>query len=142
MTIPSGPVPSFPKTKGLQSGIALQKISDMIGSGATDLVAKAGGTKAAATPVTATNVRVATVANAADSILLPLGYVGLEICIANAGNNSMQVFGNTNDTINDVVTATGVAQANGVTAIYRCLQTTGSVAAGTYVAQWYRVLSA
>lgn len=49
-----------------------------------------------------------------------------------AAANSMQVFGSGTDTINDVVTATGVAQAAGKGAWYV------DVAAG----KWYRSLGA
>lgn len=141
--IPHGPIPTFTVTKGLQYGLDLQKFSQMQGGGAPDLVAGVGGTKANAVLVQATNTRVKTVTNANDSILLPPGYIGLEVWLYNAdAANSMQVFGSNNDTINDVATATGVAQAHGVLAVYRCMQTTGSSSAGTFVAQWYRNLSA
>jgi hypothetical protein len=47
----------------------------------------------------------------------------------------MQVYGSGTDTINGVVTATGVAQAAGKTGIY-VATTTGAAAA------WFRLLSA
>ena len=136
MTIPSGPVPSFTPTKGLQSGSALQKLAGLIGSCQNNITALAGGLKLGATPITAVKARVATVVTAADSVLLPPGYPGLEITILNAAGNSVQVFGAGNDTINAVATGAGVAQAGGVSAIYTCYD----VVAGVGI--WGRVLSA
>ena len=136
MTIPSGPVPSFTPTKGLQSGASLQKLAGLIGSCQNSIVAHASGTKALATPITAVKAQIATCASGADSVLLPPGYPGLEITIFNNGAASAQVFGSGNDTINAVATATGVAQANGVSAIYTCYD----VVAGVGI--WGRVLSA
>lgn len=136
MAIPSGPVPSFTPTTGLQSGAALQKLAGLVGSSVNGLTALAAGTKAGATPITAAKARVAVSAGAADSVLLPPGYPGLEITIYNAGASSIQVFGAGSDTINAVATETGVTQNNGVSAIYTCYD----VVAG--VGLWGRVLSA
>lgn len=77
-----------------------------------------------------------TVANAGDVVALPLGYVGLEVLIANPAGQSVTVFGSGIDTINNVATATGVAQAASTNAIYKCV----AVVAG--VGKWYRVLTA
>lgn len=137
MALPSGPVPSFQKGSRLLNGSDVQKLSDLIGSCQTNVTAKAGGTKAAATQITAANVEISVCATGGDSVILPLGYAGLKVFIANAGAASCQVFGKGTDTINGVATATGVAQANGLSAIYVCIDVT---AAG--VGQWYRVLSA
>lgn len=134
--LPSGPIPSFTPTIGLQSGAALQKLAQLIGSTQNNITAQADGTKANATQITAAKARVTTVAGAGDSVKLPPGYPGLEVTLFNAGANSMQVFGSGNDTINDVATATGVAQANGLSAIYTCYD----VVAGVGI--WGRVLSA
>lgn len=130
--IPSGPIPTFERGRQLVDGDKLQKFSDLLGSSQAPVVAHAGGTKAAAFPITSTNVEVGTVATAADSILLPPSYPGLTIRIVNSGAASMQVFGSGTDTINEVATGTGVAQASGVSAIYFC-PTAG---------KWYRILSA
>ncbi len=136
MSVPSGPVPQFLETKGLHSGSALNKLSNMLGSGGNSITAFAGGGKANATPVTGTNQEVGVVTTTSDSVLLPLGYVGLRIFLANAGAQTMQVFGKGNDVINNVATATGVSQAAASIAIYQCLK----VSAG--VGYWYRILSA
>lgn len=138
MTIPSSPVPSFVPTKGLQDGVQLQKMADQLYDSASGITAQADTTKANATRLTAVHNLVETVAGAADSVLLPKGYVGLEITIANDGANSCQVFGNGSDTINDVATETGVAQGNGLTALYRCY----AYDRATDVARWFRILSA
>ena len=134
--LPSGPIPSFPNTTGLQNGANLNKLSQLIGSYQPDVVARAGGTKAAATQITAAAVEVATCATNDDSVILPPGYPGLEVAIWNRGAATLRVFGSGTDTINAVATATGVTQATGVSAIYKCV----NVAAG--VGEWMRVLSA
>lgn len=101
---------------------------------ATDAItAHAGGGQASATALTSTINRVSTVATAADSVKLPASAAGLYVMLVNgAATNSMQVFGSGTDTINDVATGTGVAQAAGVSAIYFC----------PVAGKWYRVLSA
>lgn len=130
--IPSGPIPRFPNGRQLLNGSDVDKLALMIGSSGSAVIARAGGGKALATPIVNTNVEVGTVATAADSILLPPAYAGLRVFIANSGVASMQVFGAGTDTINGVATGTGVAQANGVSAIYFC----------TGPGEWFRVLSA
>lgn len=102
-------------------------------SAADGLTAYAGGGQANALQLTKGVNRISTVATAADSVKLPASVPGRIVWITNgAASNSMQVFGAGTDTINDVATATGVAQAAGKTAAYVC-----SVAG-----KWYRDLSA
>ncbi len=84
----------------------------------TGLTALAGGAKAGATPLTGMFNQVATVATAADSVLLPAAVDGRDITVRNDGANACQVFAPT-ETINGVATATGVAQAAGTTVVYR-----------------------
>lgn len=134
--LPSGPVPTFPRGKALQDGDALNKLALLIGSTQNNIVAKAGGTKAAATQLTAAFCHVTTCATNADSVKLPPGYPGLEVIIANSGAADLQVFGSGLDTINGVATATGVTQADPLTALYKCVD----VVAG--VGKWFRILSA
>lgn len=136
--IPSTPVPSFIPGKGLQDGGDLQKMASQMYDTQGDIVARAGGGKANATRITSPNALVTTAASGNDSVLLPPGYIGLQVFLANAGAQSIQVFGANSDTINGVATGTGVAQAAGLSAIYRCLAYDPT----TKVASWYRVLSA
>lgn len=97
------------------------------------LTATSSGTQSNALLLTAGINRILTVAAAADSVKLLPAVAGLtQVVINDAASNSMQVFGSGTDTINDVATATGVAQAAGKTATYYC-----SVAG-----KWYRLLSA
>lgn len=97
------------------------------------LTAHAGGGQASALLLTAAINRVSTVANANDSVKLPPSTAGASITVINgAASNSMQVFGTSPDTVNDVATGTGVAQAAGKTAIYSC----------PVAGKWYRLLSA
>jgi len=136
MTIPSGPVPSFPVTIGLQAGRDIDKLAKLVGSAVGPITAQADGTKANATPITGVKCYVGTSAGAADSVILPPGYPGLEITIFNGGASSIQVFGSGVDTINGVATETGVTQNNAVSAVYTCY----AVVAGVGI--WGRVLSA
>lgn len=103
---------------------------------ATDgITAVASGGQTNATLLTSTYNNVTVVATAADSVKLPLGAAGMSVYIRNSAANSLQVFGSGTDTINAVATATGVAQATTVSALYFC---TSSAPA----AKWFRVLSA
>lgn len=90
------------------------------GSAQTALTAHAGGGQASALQLSAQFNRVSTVATAADSVALPVSSAGMWVAIANDGASSMQVFGVTPDTINNVATATGVALPAGHAAIYFC----------------------
>lgn len=138
MTVPSSPVPSFTPTVGLQSGSDLQKMASQLYDTAADLVAHAGGGKTNALRLNAVHNHIATVASAADSVILPAGYVGLEISIANFGANAAQVFGSGSDTIDDVATATGVSQANNTVTKYRCYKRNPT----TGIAAWYALQGA
>ncbi|MFG1399843.1 hypothetical protein [Roseixanthobacter pseudopolyaromaticivorans] len=102
-------------------------------SAKTGITAYAGGGQTNATQLTASINHVTVVASAADSVKLPKSAPGA-ICIVTNGDSadSMQVFGYGTDTINDVATATGVAQAAGKTAVYVC----------PVAGKWYRALSA
>jgi hypothetical protein len=108
---------------------------DCLQSAAGGLTALAGGGKAGATPLTATLNHVATVATAADSVLLPPGEIGMWLFVRNSAAAAMQVFGAGSDTINGVATGTGVSQAATTGAIYFC---TAKTSAG--VASWFRIL--
>ena len=85
-----------------------------------NIVAKAGGGQANAFNLTAEMNRVTTVATAADSVKLPPAQPGLGLLLVNHGANSMQVFGQAGDTINDVASATGVPQMQNSTVFYFC----------------------
>lgn len=100
------------------------------------LTALAGGGQTGATALPSVINSVDTVASGNDSVALPLAVAGQVIFVANnAAANSMQVFGSGTDTINNVATATGVAQAAAKGAVYMC---TKSAPAG----KWFRVLTA
>ena len=101
-------------------------------SAADAITAFAGGGQTNATALPASFNRVATVATANDSVKLPASVAGRSVYVVNGSANSMQVFGAGTDTINDVATATGVAQAAGKSATYFC----------PVAGKWYRVLSA
>lgn len=100
------------------------------------ITAAAGGTQAGALALSTSKAvhRVTIVGSANDSVKLPLatGSGATHFIMNSAAANSLQVFGSGTDTINDVATATGVAQAAGKGAWYV------DVAAG----KWYRSLGA
>jgi hypothetical protein len=89
---------------------------------ASGLTAHAGGGQASALQLTGSGASIGTVGTAADSVKLPIAKAGKVFFLANdAAAHSMQVFGKGTDTINNVATATGVAQAAGVSALYFCV---------------------
>jgi hypothetical protein len=87
------------------------------------ITAKAGGTQATATQLTAELNKITTVVSAADAVKLPASAPGLTILIVNKGANPMQVFGTSPDLIDDVATATGVSQMPGSVVLYTCYAT-------------------
>lgn len=99
------------------------------------IVAHAGGGQGAATPLTSMVNRVATVATAADSVVLPATVANVSIgpiTVANAGANSLNVFPAAGDQINAGGANAAFAVAAGKTATFY------STGAG----QWHAVLSA
>ena len=97
------------------------------------IVAFAGGGQANATPITAMNGRVTTVATAADSVKLMPSALGLIVYVTNASaTNSMNVFPALGDTINALAVNTAFAVAAGKTCGFICY-TAG---------QWHTLLSA
>ncbi len=84
------------------------------------LTAQADGTKANATVLDYGISGIATVAGAADSVLLPPALPGSVCYVVNKVATAIQVFGQGTDTIQGVATATGNVQAASKTAIYTC----------------------
>lgn len=125
-------LPRFLQGFRMVDGTDLNDLADWLTSTQSGVTARAGGGQTNATRLTASQIVVATVASAADSVRLPAAQRGAIVFMRNNGANSMQVFGLGTDTINDVATTTGVAQANGVSAIYFC----------PVAGKWYRILSA
>lgn len=93
------------------------------------LVAHAGGTQAAALALSNTKNyhRISVCATAGDSVALPAATIGQAHFVRNDGVASCQVFGTTPDTINGVVTTTGVALPAGAGRWFVC----------TTTAKWY-----
>ncbi len=101
----------------------------------TALTAHAGGSQAAALALSPDVFvhQVNTVGSSADSVRLPVSIAGQSHwVINNAATNSMQVFGAGTDTINNIATATGVAQSAGLGALYYC----------PVAGKWFRLLGA
>lgn len=86
----------------------------------TAVTALAGGGRTGAPILQYANNIVSTVATAADSVQLPIGYPGAICVVRNTGANAMQVFAQGSDTINATAGSTGVSQAVGG-ALYWCL---------------------
>lgn len=78
------------------------------------VTATAGGTRAAAFPVTASITNVTTVATAADSLVLPVASANLgeTFTIYNNGANNLTLYANGSDTINGTAGATGISIPN------------------------------
>lgn len=82
-------------------------------SSADFIKATAGGGQAHAYQLTSEVNRISTVATAGDSVKLPPAKPGRVIKVINSGANSMQVFGQFSDTINDLAANLGVSQIPG-----------------------------
>jgi hypothetical protein len=134
LTIDSAQLATFAGNVGLPNVTAtgLFKLSGI----ETGLTAHAGGTQAAALALSTTKSihNVTTVGTAADSVALPLatGSGAVHWVKNSAAANSLQLFGSGTDTIDGVLTTTGVAIAAGKSRI--CLD----FAAGT----WLSILGA
>src|SRR5258708_6664777 len=90
-------------------------------SQANALTATASGTQATSAVVNAQINRFTHVASPKDGCKLPPSVPGMTIFITNShASNSIQVFGTSPDTINDVATATGVTQMAGSALAYTC----------------------
>lgn len=91
-----------------------------------NVTAHAGGGQASATQLTAPLCRVTVAASAADSVKLPVTFnkvgTGQQVTIVNDTGNSIQVFGQSGDSINFAASATGVPQASSTTKTYYSLE--------------------
>lgn len=103
-----------------ESANEIFKVGFLQESSLDSITAFAGGGQTNATLLSNELNRVGTVATTGDSIKLPPSAPGLTIIVANHGANPMQVYGSGTDTIDDVVTATGVPQMQGSVCIYTC----------------------
>jgi hypothetical protein len=138
--LPAGSVATITRTSPtafwVQFGAAAAGSTTVILGGSTDgVTAAAGGGQANATQLTGVMANVTTVASAADSVKLPLAQAGMVFMLNNATGTSMQVFGAGTDTIAGIASATGAAQASGMSVVYFA---TTSAPAG----KWFRVRGA
>lgn len=80
-------------------------------------------TQAGATPIstTSTLVRVTTVANSGDAIILPPAYPGDEFKITNQGANPLQIYASGSDNIDGTAGSTGVSLTNGKGVLLFCV---------------------
>lgn len=85
------------------------------------ITARAGGTKALATPLIAGVNRITVCATNADSVLLPQALKGAQCVVINDGAANAQVFGQGTDTIDAVATATGVVLSAAKRDIFYCV---------------------
>jgi hypothetical protein len=92
----------------------------VVGSVATSITAHAGGTKAAATVLTAMHNNITVCATTDDSVLLPAALAGRMVSVFNNGAAAARVFGAGTDTIDGVATATGVPLTNAKRAVFIC----------------------
>lgn len=91
------------------------------GATAANITALSGGGQTNATALSYGLNQVATVAAAADSVLLPPAVPGEMVIVVNDGAAAMQVFGTNADTINGVAAATGVSQPQNSIVEYSCV---------------------
>lgn len=88
------------------------------------ITAKAGGVQATAVLLTSSINQVSVCATAADAVVLPQAPLSAEITVINDGVAALQVFGSlaSADTINSVVTGTGVSVPAAKRATFTCYQ--------------------
>lgn len=119
LPVNSGDIAIFNGTSGQIATSGFNIASGLLAEPALDaLTAHAGGGQTSALALTKEVNRITTVTTAADSVKLPVSVAGMSIIIINSGANSMQVFGAGTDTINNVATATGVAQMANSSVLY------------------------
>lgn len=101
----------------------------MTGSCEDAITASAGGTKALAYQLFATINRISVCATTNDSVMLPKQpFIGQVVQVINDGAQTAAIYGNGTDTIDGVVTATGVT----MTAANRAFFTCTGFSAGAY----------
>lgn len=116
-------VPGFRVVSG---GSLMRAFAKMFQGGldrATGIVAKAGGTKAAAVPLVNSLNLVATCATLNDSVLMPKAIAGSVVFITNNGAQTLAIYGQGTDTIDGAATATADTLAAGKTACWVCYAT-------------------
>lgn len=96
-------------------------IPGSFGAVTANVTANSGGGQANATALGYGLNQVATVAAAADSVLLPAAVPGETVTVVNDGALPTQVFGTNADTINGVAAATGISQPALSTVVYSCV---------------------
>lgn len=118
--LPVLPFGIFTQSKQLVSGLAMNRIHDLLSWFQGGVVALAGGGRAGSPVLDGAFVEIATVASGSDSVQLPIAKAGLRVCVTNSGANTAQVFGNGTDTIQGTAGSTGVTLAAAATAMYVC----------------------
>jgi len=114
------PTTTYPSGRTIQYnlGTGMHDLTGILnGNGwtAASITAHAGGTRAAATPITTQQTLIAVCATTADSCMLPPAMGGQTLLVTNGGAASSQLFANAagSDTINGVAAGTGIALAAG-----------------------------
>lgn len=121
MGLPKLSLQRYTSSRQLVQGSDMNALNDLLASFLGGIVALAGGTRVAATPVlNAANCEITTCATAADSAVLPKAKVGLDITVTNSGAASAQIFADGTDTIQGTAGSVGVALAPAATARYHC----------------------
>jgi hypothetical protein len=95
-------------------------VGEYIYESATDGIIAAGTTQATAAQLPLTEMNRLTTVAVGSGIMLPPAVPGLDIIVVNHGANAVQVYGQPGDTINDVVSATGVSQMQSSWVYYGC----------------------
>lgn len=130
VSYPSGRVVSFNVGTGMHD---ISLLASGNGWSSSSITAHAGGTQAAATPVTSAITLIAVCATAGDSVVLPPATGGQLLWVINAGAASCQIFATPGPgTINGIANGTGIALAAG-----KSITLMSPIAAA-----WFGVLSA
>ncbi len=96
-------------------------IPSTFGAVSANLTAAVSGIQANATALSYGLNQVATVASAADAVILPAAVPGEFVTVVNDAANAMLVFATGADTINGVAGATGISQPGNSDIVYSCV---------------------
>jgi hypothetical protein len=98
-------------------------VGGFIYESASDGIIAAGSTQATAAKLPLTEMNRVTSVSAGTGVMLPPATPGLGLIVVNHGANTMQVYGQPGDIINDVASATGVQQMSNSWVFYGCFTT-------------------
>lgn len=124
MGLPFLPFSRLITSRQLISGQHINSLTDLLTGTTASVIAFAGGGQAGATLLTSAFNEIATVANAADSLALPIAKSGMRIAITNLAANAPQIWvaNGSSDVIrpNGATVTNVVGPAQNITHLFVC----------------------